>query len=281
MTRLLHLSDLHFGAEVAEAVEALVRSAAELRPDAILIGGDFTMRARRREWAAARAFLQRLEAPTLSIPGNHDIPGFNHPWHRLVRPFQRYREAIDAELEPVATFGEVEVAGLNSARRFGAPSFDWSLGAVSVAQCLGLPRRFQEETPLRAVIVHHPMSAPEGQQRKLLKRDGLLLAALEQARVDLLLAGHFHRSHVGLLKTPQGTGDVVLSHVSTACSWRTQGEPMGFHLIEAAVDRLVIRRYRFASGGFAEFAAERFSRVPGVGWRAADWNESCHEFESP
>lgn len=267
MTRLMHLSDLHFGAEVGEAVEALVLAAARLKPDAILIGGDFTMRARRREWAAASAFLDRLEAPTLSIPGNHDIPGFNDPWQRLVRPLKRYRESIDPDPEPAATFGDVEVVGLNTARRFGAPSFDWSHGAVSVAQCLGLPLRFRGDTPLRAVIVHHPLTAPEGQRRKLLKRDGLLLAALETARVDLLLAGHFHQSHVGLLKTPGRSGDLVLSHVSTACSWRTQGEAMGFHLVEAGPGRIVVRRFRFGDGAFSEFRADSFVHGRETGWQ--------------
>ncbi len=272
MTRLMHLSDLHFGAEVPEAVAALVSAAAELRPDGVVIGGDFTMRARRREWAGARAFIGELEGlglPVLAIPGNHDIPGFNHPWHRLFHPFQRYKRAIDADLEPVGRFGEIEVAGLNTARRFGAWAYDWSTGSVSVAQCVSLPFRFGQETPLRAVVIHHPLLAPREGRRRLLRRDGLLLAALEKSRVDLLLAGHFHQSHVGLLKLPLGTREIVLSHASTACSRRVKGESMGFHVIAADAGRMEVERWDHdeSDGRFHHRKTHGFAR------RAESWTE--------
>lgn len=265
MTRLMQISDLHFGAEIPEAVDALVESAQGLAPDRVLIGGDFTMRARRREWRAARAFLDRLPVPALCIPGNHDIPGANDLWDRFFTPWTRYREAIGNELEPSEVIGGIEVVGLNSARRFGAPSFDWSRGAVSVAQCLGLPFRFGSEAGLRAVMLHHPFAASESGGRRLLKRDGMLLAALETAGVDLVLAGHFHQSHVSLLPLPLGDRDVVLSHVSTACSWRTKGEPPGFHLVETGEGMIRIVRFRFDAdrGRFTEWDRVGFSREGG------------------
>lgn len=270
MTRLIHLSDLHFGAENPTAVEALVTAIHELRPERVLIGGDFTMAARRREWRAARAFLDRLPCPTLSIPGNHDIPATNHLYDRFFRPFERYRRAIGEDLEPVATVGDVEVAGLNTARRFGAPSFDWSLGAVSVRQCLGLPSRFEGRAPLRAVMLHHPLSAADHGDRRLLKRNGLLLATLEKAGVDLLLAGHFHRSHVSLLPLPLGRRDIVLANVSTACSWRTKGEPPGFHVIDATADKMRLTRHVFQGdpGEFRDAGSEEFRKVD------ASWERS-------
>lgn len=276
MTRLLHLSDLHFGAEVPAAVAALVAAAAELRPDGVVIGGDFTMRARRREWAGARDFIAELEGlglPVLAIPGNHDIPGFNHPWHRLFHPFQRYKREIDADLEPVRRIGDIEVAGLNTARRFGAWAYDWSTGSVSVAQCVSLPFRFREETPLRAVVIHHPLLAPREGRRRLLRRDGLLLAALEKSRVDLLLAGHFHQSHVGLLKLPLGTREIVLSHASTACSRRVKGEPMGFHLIAAGDGRMEVERHDYHGPD------QRFHRRRSHGFvrQEGSWKEAAGE----
>lgn len=263
MTKLLHLSDLHFGAEDPDAVEALASAVRDLQPDGIVIGGDFTMRARRREWQAARHFLERLVPPVLAIPGNHDIPGFNQLWHRLLHPFRRYRHAIDEDLEANLIFGDIEVVGLNTARRFGSRHLDWSTGSVNLAQCLALPSRFQGKTPLRAVVIHHPLLAPPGQKRSLLKRDGLLLAALEKAKVDLLLAGHFHQSHTGLLALPLGKRDIVLSHVSTACSVRTKGEPMGFHLIEGGDSDLALERWDFDDDEkrFVRKAREKFQHT--------------------
>ena len=71
MITLLHISDLHFGPpylqNVGESVQAF---AARLQPTAIIASGDFTQRARREQFAAARAFLDRLpKVPTVVTPG--------------------------------------------------------------------------------------------------------------------------------------------------------------------------------------------------------------------
>src|SRR3982750_1516324 len=93
MRRLAHLSDLHFGRVDPAAVEGLVRSLEDARPDLIVVSGDFTQSARSEEFRAARAFLDRLPAPTFAVPGNHDLPQWN-PVERLVRPYDRYRPFI-------------------------------------------------------------------------------------------------------------------------------------------------------------------------------------------
>ena len=90
MRRLPHLSDLHFGRVDPAAVDALLRSLEEARPDLIIVSGDFTQSARSEEFRAARAFLDRLPAPVFAVPGNHDLPQWN-PVERLVRPYDRYR----------------------------------------------------------------------------------------------------------------------------------------------------------------------------------------------
>ncbi|MFC7543906.1 metallophosphoesterase family protein [Siccirubricoccus deserti] len=53
--------------------------AAELNADSvdlIALSGDLTMRARSREYRAAQAFLARLHAPVLAVPGNHDLTSY-------------------------------------------------------------------------------------------------------------------------------------------------------------------------------------------------------------
>ena len=78
MTLLLQISDTHFGTEQPPVVEALVRLAHEQAPDLVVLSGDITQRARRKQFRAARAFVDRLGvAVTLAIPGNHDIPLFD------------------------------------------------------------------------------------------------------------------------------------------------------------------------------------------------------------
>ena len=78
MTVLLQISDPHFGTEQPPVVAALERLAHEQAPDVLVLSGDITQRATAAQFRAARAFVDRLGiAPTLVIPGNHDIPLFN------------------------------------------------------------------------------------------------------------------------------------------------------------------------------------------------------------
>ena len=60
MARLVHLSDLHFGAHDEELVAAVERSVQEIKPDLVVISGDFTQRARTEQFKEACEFLDRL-----------------------------------------------------------------------------------------------------------------------------------------------------------------------------------------------------------------------------
>lgn len=265
MAFFIQISDLHFGAEVPAAVDALLETIAHTHPDAVLCCGDFTMRARRFEWRAARDFLEKIAVPVVSIPGNHDIPAANQPLDRLLHPFRRYKRFISDDMEPHASFGGLEVSGINTARPWGSwPTFDWSHGAVSVAQCAALPFKFTSHAGMRAVMIHHPLRGEAGQTRKLLRKNGLLLAAMASAKVDLLLAGHFHRSYIDVMPLPVGEGNIVLSHVSTACSRRTKGEPMGFHGIETGENSVTITQYCFNDGKFEIVSTHLFHREENV-----------------
>lgn len=77
MTRLIHLSDLHFGATTPALLDPLCEMVAELAPDMVVVSGDLTQRARPAQFAQAAAFMARLPAPVLAIPGNHDVPLWN------------------------------------------------------------------------------------------------------------------------------------------------------------------------------------------------------------
>jgi 3',5'-cyclic AMP phosphodiesterase CpdA len=74
--RIIHLSDLHFGgkADLAQ-IEALERLVPELAPAAVVVSGDLSQRSRHGEFQRALAFVQGCQraAPTLVVPGNHDV----------------------------------------------------------------------------------------------------------------------------------------------------------------------------------------------------------------
>ena len=53
MPRLIHLSDLHFGAHDQKLVEAVEARVDEEKPDLVVVSGDFTQRARTEQFKEA------------------------------------------------------------------------------------------------------------------------------------------------------------------------------------------------------------------------------------
>jgi 3',5'-cyclic AMP phosphodiesterase CpdA len=115
MLTLLHISDLHFGPKfLPEVGEALLRIAGELEADFVVASGDFTQRAKAAQFAAARAFLDRLpRVPCIVVPGNHDVPLYR-VWERLFAPYSNYKRYISSQLESVVARDDAVIVSLNT-----------------------------------------------------------------------------------------------------------------------------------------------------------------------
>src|SRR3954467_2793198 len=115
MLTILHISDVHFGPFYVPAVgEALLKIAPELKPDIIVVSGDFTQRAKRQQFAEAREFLNKLpKAPTIVTAGNHDVALYRI-LERWFHPYDLYQEFIHKEWEYVLKAGDLVVVSLNS-----------------------------------------------------------------------------------------------------------------------------------------------------------------------
>ncbi len=268
MKILLHLSDPHFGAADPVVAEAFLARAAEMKPDVTLLSGDLTMRARRSELRAARAFVDRLPSPRLVIPGNHDIPLINQPFDRFFHPFGRYQETFCGPLEPELACGNIRVISLNSSRAFGFHA-DWSEGRLSKRQLASISQRLPELEPggLRVLVMHHPLLEPRIPGRDVVKPLAGLLRSIEEARVDVVLCGHFHRSQIhaaGLTDSWRA----VISQAPTVCSTRLQGEPQGFHEIRYSDDRIETIHHIYQDGSFVDAGVSIFSRND-TGWNYA------------
>ena len=121
--QLLHVADLHFGGLAdTRQVEALEGMIPDLRPDAIVISGDLTQRARHGEFQRARAFanLAAQTAPVHVTPGNHDVQWW---WRPLVPVgklaiYGKYRRYFGDALTPALTLpgtgGAIIAAALTS-----------------------------------------------------------------------------------------------------------------------------------------------------------------------
>src|SRR5256886_9880331 len=114
--QLLHVSDPHFGSLAnIEQIEALEAMIPDLRPDAVVITGDVSQRARHGEFQRARALMQLAArtAPVHVIPGNHDVCW----WTRPLIPFgkrplyAKYARYFGAEVTPTLAIPGAGIAG--------------------------------------------------------------------------------------------------------------------------------------------------------------------------
>jgi 3',5'-cyclic AMP phosphodiesterase CpdA len=184
MKTIVHISDLHFGTEVPDVAEALVADVEARAPTLVIVSGDLTQRARRKQFEAARNFLARLPMPQLVVPGNHDVPLYDVA-RRFISPLKRYCHFISQELDPTFSDDEIIVVGLNTAR-----SFTWKNGRISVDQIEALEGRLERGgLRVKIVVTHHPFLPPPGDVGiDLVGRAGRAIGVLDTCNVDLLTA---------------------------------------------------------------------------------------------
>jgi len=270
MLTLLHISDLHFGPYFLPRVaEAVLRSAAVLAADVIVASGDFTQRAKPPEYAAARAFLDRLpQAPLVVVPGNHDVPLYRVV-ERLFTPYDLYREHIRPELEYVVRHEQAVIVALNSTRPLRAITN----GRIRREQLELCTRTFAEAPPeaVRIVVAHHHFApAPDFEATSAMPGAKLALESFTQSRVDLVLGGHLHRAYIGNSLDVYAGADrehgVIIVQCGTTTSRRGRGrerEKNTFNLIrvdDAAV-RITHYMYFDDADGFAPIGYHMFPRA--------------------
>lgn len=190
MTLLLQVSDPHFGAERAPAVEALVALCRKLAPDLLVLSGDITQRARAAQFAAAAAFVRRLQVPhVLAVPGNHDVPLFNL-LKRGLDPYAGYKRAFGADLEPSFRAPDCLVLGVKTTRRYRHVD-----GEISAAQRERVAASLRRASPeqLRVVVLHQPVAVPRpSEQKNVVHGHAEAVHSWADAGADVILAGHIH-----------------------------------------------------------------------------------------
>ncbi|WP_033925077.1 metallophosphoesterase family protein [Sphingomonas sp. 35-24ZXX] len=228
MTVLFHASDLHFGAEDSAALAWFAQEVEQHRPDAVIITGDLTMRARSAEFAAAQEWLAALGRPVLIEPGNHDLPYFN-PVRRIWRPYGRVMR-LQQELHDGVTLDHVHLVSLRTTARVQL-RLNWSKGRVSgralheaLHALLSDP-----DAQLRIVLTHHPLIEANTQSSGRTTGGRAALEAIAAAGADAVLSGHVHDPFD--LKVPTAAGPVRLIGAGTL-SERVRATRPSFNRLE-------------------------------------------------
>ncbi|WP_099827571.1 metallophosphoesterase family protein [Oceaniglobus indicus] len=251
MKRLVHMSDLHFGRDRPDLVGALTRTVNDLAPDLVAISGDLTQRARNRQFQAARAFIDSLDAPVLCVPGNHDVP-LDNLWARAFHPWRRYKRWIAEDLEPTHTDDHMIVVGINTMN----PIF-WQRGWFSRRDIAKVRRAFAgEKSRIRIVVVHHPLEHLPGERKRLIKGADRALSALDACGTDIVLSGHLHTWSAALFASRPDRRGALQVQAGTGLSTRQRGEANDFNLLTLGAGRVRVERFA-AEDAATGFVADR------------------------
>lgn len=244
---MIQLSDLHFGTERPEVVDALIEQIQQLQPDLVLLSGDITQRARREQFRACERFLAQLPArPVLAVPGNHDLPLFNI-WQRLWSPYASYSRTFGDELAPWFEFADVLVVGVNTTRP--GKHVDGSFSAERVA---AVARRLEHSAAqLKIVMGHHPVDAVlDVDEKNIATGADAAVRAWSRAGMQLYLAGHIHYPFCASLERryPGVPASCWTLQAGTAVSRRVRDHKANsFNLIEwcSGQDMIELERWDF------------------------------------
>jgi 3',5'-cyclic AMP phosphodiesterase CpdA len=267
---IAHLSDLHFGgyADLAQ-IEALESFLPTLGPDATVVSGDLSQRARHGEFQAAHAFLNRLRphAPVLVVPGNHDIAWWKSPLGLLGerRKYRKYSHYF-GDLTPVMEIPGAIVVGALSSYGVALGSLTWNIRDVAVKGHLPKSETdrvagiFASGPPAaaRVLVFHHNVLPGAVSRRMGLARWRSAHRRLLTTGADVVLCGHDHQEGAG-----QVDGTLAVSTSGTHSFRSRGGRPSVFNLVTVEQGAVHIQHFRWqpATREFQRSDAFSFARA--------------------
>ena len=260
--QIAHIGDIHFGGLAnVPVIEALERMLPDLRPDAVVIGGDLSQRARHGEFQRGRAFanIAREIAPVLVIPGNHDVQWWRRPFIPFgkVAVYTKYRSYFGDDLTPTLVVpGGGNGGGAVIATALTAHGVAW--GSLTprlrdIAVKGHLPKReiervravFAKADPAlaRVLVVHHNVLRGEMSKRMGLARWRRAQRRIIEAGTEVVLCGHDHQEGADVLE-----GKVVVSTAGTLSTRARGGRPVSFNFVTIDPNAVQVTFFRWDSG---------------------------------
>ncbi len=251
--QLLHLSDPHFGGLAdLDQIEGLEQMFPDLRPDAVVITGDLSQRARHGEFQRARALVQTAArtAPVLVIPGNHDVAW----WMRPLIPFAKqplyakYARYFGADLAPTLGLPGAIIASALTSHGVAWGSLTPQVRDLAVKG--HLPKRefararglFEAAPPeqARVLVLHHNVLRGDISKRMGLARWRQAQRRIVASGAEVVLCGHDHQEGAELL-----AGRVVVSTAGTLCKRTRGGRPSTFNFVTIEPTAVHITYFRW------------------------------------
>lgn len=243
MKKIVHISDLHFGAEDLNVLRELLENINNHNPNLVIISGDLTQRAKSEQYEDAADFLAQIKFPKIVVPGNHDISLWNL-FRRFFNPLQRFKKYIHDDEFPFYEDNEITIVGINSAR-----SLTIMDGRVSLSQIQHLKNIFcnKSEPQFKAIVIHHNLiPSTDIKSHKILGRAGLMIAELNDCGIDMIFSGHLHKyQSEDVQKYFKGSNSIIISQAGTATSSRTRGEKNSYNYVEVFPSKILINIMRF------------------------------------
>ncbi len=253
MKVIAHISDPHFGTEDRAIANAL---RAELDDVSLVaVSGDLTQRAKRSQFAAARAYLDSLPCSYIVVPGNHDVPLYD-VFARFGDPLGRYTDGITTDLAPTYTDDTLAVAGIATAH--GMTIKDGRITAKQIADARDYFANVRSQW--KVVVAHHPLDGPDVAESDLSDGAAPALAAFRAVGVHLILTGHLHVAYSGESAMRDEEHRIVSVHAGTCMSTRTRGEPNNYNRITFDGDEVTIELRAWDGTRFVEDNSKTYRR---------------------
>lgn len=238
--KIIHISDLHFGAENTDAIQALLKTFKSIQYDLLIVSGDITQRALPSQFKAAKLFLEEIEGRKLIVPGNHDIPFYNL-LKRAVSPFYDYKKYINSDLSFECDTEEALILGLNSANLWHGKN-----GKMSHDSLMRLMTFFEENTTKPKIFVlHHNFLKLPGMHAAIADRK-MIMDMLTACKVDIVLSGHLHIPHIKKELILPAKHPVYFITAGTAISKRLRGFVNSFNYLEIEKNKFTLQLYNFS-----------------------------------
>lgn len=201
--------------------------------DLIVVSGDWTQRARSSQFQEAERFVKSLQAPVISVPGNHDIPLY-HLWRRIFNPYRNY----DRYLKPwiCGEFQDdlISVCGFSTVNRFSV--MEGRLSRKDIAHIRSVFSKSQNQ--LKLLVCHHPVAGLESE----LSQEGI--------EPDLILTGHTHLPMIKEFQLTSGKKGAWVSCGTTISSRHRSGHLNSLNIIEISEKNYKVETFTLKDSGF-------------------------------